>query len=148
MGAAGRRAQHDQVGRHRDVGDPLPSTRRSCSNGAMRSVSNSGHGVDGLPAGHPDLDHAELLEVARHGGLGGGDALAGEQVEQLRLVGHRVLSDQPRDRLLPLLLRGSSTFAPDSRNASAPGRVEAVVALLEHDAPRAVDHVGRHLEPR
>ena len=71
-----------------------------------------------------------------------------QQLDELRLVGHLVLADQPGDRLLPLHL---AHVVPRPANSEqererAACRVQAVVALLEHDALRAVDHVGGHLE--
>ena len=132
-----------------------PSTRRSCSHGTMRSVSSSGSAYTECPPGHAHLDHAELLEVARDGRLRGGDALTAEQVEQLGLVGDRMLPDQPPDRLLPLLLQAHLTpraartqwvarsaadltcsrrvhgRTPIRKASSRSGAVEAVVALLE-----------------
>ena len=77
-----------------------------------------GHCVDGGAAGHAHLDRTQILQVARHGRLSGGDALLAEQLDQLRLVGDRVLFDQTSDRLLSLdlahrrLLTGPRTGTP------------------------------------
>ena len=48
-----------------------------------------GDGVDGLAARHPHLDRTEVVEVARHRGLGGDDALGLEQLDELGLAGDR-----------------------------------------------------------
>ena len=100
-----------------------------------------------VAAGHAHLDRAEVLEVARHRRLRGRDPLAGEQLDQLRLAGDRLLLDQPGDRLLPGLLRASPPRSPTPLrfDVSPPIRTsprqrhrgaawQAVVALLEHDA--------------
>ncbi len=76
-------------------------------------------GVHGLPAGGADLDHAELVEVARHRRLRRAHALVGEQLEQLRLVADRLLADQPDDRLLAALLARSRDVHLRRRNARA-----------------------------
>ena len=61
---------------------------------------------------------AEVLEVARHGGLSGGDAFAGQEVHELGLVGDGVAGHQFGDGLLALNL-GRHQRTP-RRNAISP----------------------------
>ena len=79
-----------------------PNTRRRWSSGARCSVGQLGDGVDGLAAGDPHLDGPEVLEVARHGGLGGRDAVGGEQLDEVGLAGDGVLGEQLGDAVLAL----------------------------------------------
>ena len=77
VGGARRGAQHDQLRRVADLDHPLAEhpakvvLRRDLVDGEL------GQGVGRLAAGQPDLDGAQLLEVARDRGLGGLDALGG-----------------------------------------------------------------------
>ena len=51
----------------------------------------------------------EDLASARDAGLGGPDAVGGQEVDQLHLVGHLDLLDEADDRLLPSCLRAHRT---------------------------------------
>jgi hypothetical protein len=59
-------------------------------------------GVDGRAPGDAHLDGAEIVEIARHGGLGGGDAVGGQQLHEVGLARHRLFDEQLRDAVLPL----------------------------------------------
>ena len=104
VGAPRRRAHDDEVAGARHLGDPLPHHAAQVVERGDTLGRELGHGVHRRPARHADLDRAEILEVARHGRLGCGDPLAGEQLHELRLVRHLVLLDQTGDRLLSLHL--------------------------------------------
>src|SRR5690606_30994974 len=78
-----------------------------------------GDGVHGVAAGHPDLDGAEVLEVARDGGLGGLDALGGQELHEVGLAGDRLLGQQPDDAVLALRL-GHRHQASSRRKRSTP----------------------------
>src|ERR1019366_537809 len=78
-----------------------------------------GQGVDRLPPRDPHLDGPDLLEVARHRGLGRFDPFFGEEPHQLRLVRHGVGLEQPQDTVLALRLsqlhRGPPPPGPSSQ---------------------------------
>ncbi len=118
MRTAGRGAQHDEVRRHLDLGDPLAHhpPQLILRRDACRLVL--GDRIDRLAAGHPDLHGAEIFEVARHRGLRCGDPFVGQQIDELRLIGDGVLADELADDLLPLHLAGHQRTP--IRNASAP----------------------------
>ena len=127
-----------------------PITRRRWSSGRHALGRELGDGVHRRPARHAHLDGTEILEVARHGRLGGGDALrrraarraaAGWSPGAARSDGRSSVDVGPCSSGL------RPSRAPTRKASAARGGVEAVVALLEHDALRAVDHVGRDLEP-
>ena len=155
VGGAGRRAQHDEVGRAWATSTTQsPTTRRRWSTGSALLARQLGDGVDGLAAGHPHLDGAEVLEVARHGGLGGRHALGRQQVDELALAGDGVLGEQAaRSGAGAGSCRGcgagcavgaaavgrgrrslhrSSVGLLDQPRQQAPHAVQAVVGLGEH----------------
>jgi hypothetical protein len=63
------RAQHGQVRRDLDLGQPLAHPRRNWSSGDSGKLVLE-DGVHGFTAGYADLDGAEVLEM-RHRRLGG-----------------------------------------------------------------------------
>ena len=104
VGRARRGAQDDEVAGVRDLDHPVAEHPAEVVLGRPLVVGQLGDGVDGLAAADPHLDGAEVLEVARDRRLRGGDALAGEQLDQLGLAGHRVLLEQLADAVLALRL--------------------------------------------
>ena len=76
----------------RDLGHPLPHHPPEVVLGREARRLVLGDRVHGVAAGHAHLHRAEVLEVARDGGLRRGDALARQQVEQLRLARDRLLA--------------------------------------------------------
>ena len=65
-----------------------------------------GHRVHRVAAGYTHLHRTEIVEIARHRGLSGRDALARQQFNELRLVQHRMRGDEAGDGLLALHLGG------------------------------------------
>src|SRR5437868_1610177 len=65
--------------------------------------------------GPRDAQHAQLGQIAREGGLGGLDALRGEQLRQLLLGGDAAGAQQAPDLLVPLVLAGSIADQPHAR---------------------------------
>ena len=65
-------------------------------------VGQLGDGVGRLALGGADLDGAQVDQVARHGGLGGGHALGRQQVDQLLLAGDRGRGQELADQVLAL----------------------------------------------
>ncbi len=104
VGRAGRGAQDDEVAGVGDLDDPVAEHPAEVVLGGALVRGQLGDGVDGLAAGDPDLDGAEVLEVARHGGLGGGDAVGGQQLDEVGLAGDGVVGEQPGDAVLALRL--------------------------------------------
>ena len=70
-----------------DLDDPVAEDAAEVVLGGPLLVGVLGDGVGGLAVAGADLDGAQVVEVARHGGLGGGDALGGQQVDELLLAG-------------------------------------------------------------
>ena len=108
---------------------------------------------DGLAPGDPDLDGAQVLEVAGDRRLRGAHAVGGEQLDQVGLAGHRLLGEQAGDPVLALGLgerlgrRELRCHQPSSsrKRSEAPEGVQPVVGLREHAAAVAVDDGGRDL---
>src|SRR5690606_32832413 len=88
----GRRAEHDLLRDRLGRAQPLPAGARQL--------------VDGVRVGQRvavrALQHAELPQVARQRRLVRVDALAGEQLGELRLAADRARRDQLRDRRVAL----------------------------------------------
>ena len=63
-----------------------------------------GQRIGGVATGQPDFDRAEVLEIARHRGLGGLDAVVGQQGHQLPLAGDGLGLEQLGDPVLALVL--------------------------------------------
>ena len=105
-----------------------PATRRAPDADGPRAPPaprQLGDRVRRLAAAHAHLDGAEVVEVARDGGLGGDDALGREQVDQLGLARHRLRSSSCGDAVLALVLRqphrgGSVGRRPATRTGRAP----------------------------
>ena len=137
---SGRGAQDDEVGRVRHLDHPLPQHPPEMVLGRDLVHGQLGQGVDGLTAGDPHLDGADLLEVARHRGLGGLDPFAGQELHQLRLVGHGVGLEQPGDAVLTLgLARSSPVHHPPpgpSSQASRPRTACMRLAAWRHTTLR------------
>ncbi len=102
-----------------------------------------GDRVDGLTAGHAHLDRSQVVEVARHRRLGGDDAFPGQQLDQLRLAGHRVLSSSR------LIGAGAGPWCsrtdPGEEGEHGPRGMEPVVSLPHTATARTVDHLGGDL---
>ena len=98
MGAAGRRSQHDEVGRTRDLGDPLAHhpaqlvDRRDPVGRELgdRRTPSSPPGTRTLTAPRSSRSRDTVAWVAA--------IPLGQQLDQLRLVGDLVVADQPADR--------------------------------------------------
>ena len=102
VGAARRRAHDDEVARVRDLGHPLAQHPAEVVVGGEAVGLVLGDGVGELAAGQAHLDGAEVVEVAADGGLGGGDAGVGQQLDELGLAGDLVLGQEPGDPVLAL----------------------------------------------
>ena len=128
-----------------------PSTRRRCSIGRLLVLRQLGDGVDGVvDAGHPHLQRAELLEVAR-------DRRLGRARCPRRRAARRAGTGSSR-RCRPTGARrgaggGSSARVP-SREPAIPGagtrsspRIACmpVRRLLPDPAARSLEHLGRDL---
>ena len=77
---------------HGDLGHPLPHAPGAAGRtgrGVGLELGNRVHAA--VAAGHADLDRAEVVEVARHGGLRGVMPSVGEELDELRLAGHLVV---------------------------------------------------------
>ena len=122
-----------------------PSTRRSWSTGAMRSLSMAGRAYTVWPPAARTLMTPSSSRSRDTVACVVRTPSCRQQLEQLGLVADRLLADQPGDRLLAPLLHAHGRD-PDQERQRAAGGVETVVALLEHPAARPVDHAGRDLE--
>src|SRR6266536_164230 len=118
VGVAGRGAHHHQV--------PARDDRRQRQRQDLAQLpfvdavggQRLGQGVDEAAVVAADLDRAELVEVARDGGLGGLEALGVQRLEQAGLAGDAAAAQQRGKRRLPgQLQRGhgaTSARAPAS----------------------------------
>ena len=153
MGRARRRAQHDQVAGVVGLDHPLAQHPAQVVLGRHLMGGQLGQGVGRLPAGEPDLERPELLEVAGHGGLGGVDALGGQELDQVGLAAHRLGLQQPGDPVLALVLghRGDTCGASDPNPVPAPRPAAPRMACIRlrglgpHHAPGPVHHAGADL---
>ena len=102
VGRARRRAQHDEVARRRHLDHPVAEDPAQVVVGRPLVLGQLGDGVDRLPVRAAHLDGPEVVEVARHGRLGGRDAFAGEQVDELLLAADAVLGQQLGHEVLAL----------------------------------------------
>ena len=87
-----------------DLGHPLPHHPPELVDGRQPVGRELGDRVDGVAARHPHLDRTDVVEIARDRRLRRLDPVFAEQLDQLWLVGHLVITDQARDRRLPLHL--------------------------------------------
>ena len=104
MGRTRRGPQHDQVARVVGLHHPFAEHPPQVVLGCDLVGGQLGEGVGGLATGQADLDRAQLLQVAGDGGLGGLDALGGQQVDQMGLAAHRPGLQQFGDPVLSLVL--------------------------------------------
>ena len=146
VGRARRGAEHDQVAAVGHLDHPVPEHPLEVVLG-RDPLLELGHGVDRLAAGHADLDRAELLEVARHRGLGGDDPVGGQQLDQLGLAGHRRAA-----RAAGRCGAGAGSWSASCRpgrleqpQQQAPHGVHAVGGLRPHQALGPVDDAGGDL---
>jgi hypothetical protein len=116
--AAGWRAQHDQVAAALHLGHPLAHDPAQLVLRREPGRLVLGDRVHGLAAGHAHLHGTEVLQVARHRGLRGGDALGASRSTS---CGWLVTA------CLPISRRSPAGAAPSSscqrtpiRKASAP----------------------------
>ena len=114
MGRSGRRAQHHQVARVRHLDHPLPQHPAQVVLGGDLVHREFRQGVRRIAAGQPDLHRAQVLQVARHRGLGRLHALLGQQRHQLSLAGHRLRLQQLGDPVLALVLGQPAALASTS----------------------------------
>src|SRR5581483_635728 len=97
---------------------PLPQHPAQVVLGDDPLVGQLGDGVHRLAPGDAHLHRAQLFEVARHRGLGGDDALLGQEVDQLRLAGDGVPLEQLGHPVLALRLgHNSSAVAPNNQRS-------------------------------
>src|SRR3546814_535048 len=78
--------------------------------------------VDGVAAGDAHLDGPEVLEVAGHSGLRGGDALGSQQLHQVGLARDGLLSQEADDPVLSLRLRQRHQDGPPLDGSSSRNR--------------------------
>ena len=108
LGRARRCAQDDEVGTGLRADEELPAqlgqpVGTGCGLAGLQPTvaALAGDGVDESTARGTHLEGVELDPVARQGGLGDPQALAGEQVGELGLRVHLVVGDQVDDELVP-----------------------------------------------
>ena len=93
--------------------------------GAICCDRQLGQGVGRVAPGQAHLDRAEVLEVARHRGLRGLDALLGQQRHQLRLARDRLGLEQLGDAVLALVLGRAGPRSPSARSSRRPSTAQA-----------------------
>src|SRR5712692_9057296 len=99
---AGWGAEDDEVLAVGDLDDEVAHDAAEMVVGGGGFFGVFGEGVGHGAAGDADLDGAELFEVAADGGLGGDDAVGGEELDDLGLAGDGLLFEEAADSVLAL----------------------------------------------
>src|SRR5713226_1997070 len=99
---AGWGAEDDEVLAVGDLDDEVAHDAAEVVVGCGGFFGVFGEGVGHGAAGDADLDRAELFEVAADGGLGGDDAVGGEELDDLGLAGDGLLFEEAANSVLAL----------------------------------------------
>ena len=117
---AGRCAEDDEVVAVGDLDDEVAHDAAEVVVGGGGFFGVLGEGVGHGAPGDADFEGSELLEVAADGGLGGDDAVGGEELDDLGLAGDGLLLEEAGDAVLALrFAEGGHQRAPMSSASRA-----------------------------
>ena len=102
VGTTGRRPKDHEIAGGRDLCHPFAQHASQLVRGRDAVRRELRDRVDTVATRNTHLDSADVLEIARDGGLCGVDPLVGQEADQLLLARDLVVAEQSGDELLAL----------------------------------------------